>query len=186
MDAPTLRAGRARIDEAMGRVEIARGLRLPDLEPQLGLRRSGGQSGLFVGLATSLPLFDRGARRIDAFRADEDAARAEQQGLEEEWAAAHVIATRTLTALAGAGMGFDGAWFEALEQATTASEARFEVGEGTLFELLDSRRARLQALEDYHRWQAEWQRARSEVNRLEGQPLTPALLCIDPFRDDTR
>jgi len=81
------------------------------------------------------------------------------------------------------GVQFDDAWFASLEQAVTAAQARFDAGEGTLTELLDSRRARLEALDDYHAWLSEWWTARMELARAEGRPPSAALLCTDPFRE---
>jgi outer membrane protein TolC len=154
---------------------------MPDFAPQVGVRRSGGQTGLYVGLATLLPFFDRGSARIDAALAEERAALADQRDIEERWSAARAGARGVLDALGEAGRSFDEGWFESLALAVESAEARYRLGEGTLYELLDSRRARLQALDDYHEWQAEWWRARLELDRLEGRPVSAATLCTDPY-----
>lgn len=185
-DPPAVRVARARVEAARGGVQLARGLQLPDLDPQVGVRRTGGQSGLYLGLSTTLPLFDRGSRRLAAARADEGAALEELRAAEAEQAAALAAARQRLTLLEEAGRAFDAAWFEQAEQAVTASEARFTLGEGTLLELLDSRRARLQALDDYHAWQSEWWSARVDLARLEGRAPDATLLCTDPFRETSR
>ena len=78
----------------------------------------------------------------------------------------------------------DADWFAALDQTVTAAEARFELGEGTLFELLDHRRARLQALDDYALWLSEWWNARAQALRLRGGTPDASLLCTDPFREN--
>jgi outer membrane protein TolC len=179
--APEIRVAEARAQEASGSVDLARGIRMPDFAPQVGVRRTGGETGLYVGLATALPLFDRGSARIDAALAEERAALAEQRDVEERWSAARAGARGVLDALAEAGRSFDEGWFASLEQAVESSEARYRLGEGTLYELLDSRRARLQALDDYHEWQAEWWRARLELDRLEGRPASATTLCTDPY-----
>ncbi|MEZ4422036.1 MAG: TolC family protein [Gemmatimonadota bacterium] len=183
---PAVRLARARVEAARGGVQLARGLQLPDLEPQVGVRRTGGESGLYLGLSTALPFFDRGTRRLAAARADEDAALAELRAAESMQSAALAATRQRLTLLEDAGRAFDAAWFDQADQAVTAAEARFSVGEGTLLELLDSRRARLQALDDYHAWQSEWWAARVDLARLEGRAPDATLLCTDPFRETSR
>ncbi len=178
-----LRLAKARVEAAYGATEIARGVGLPDFSPQVGVRRTEGNTGLFVGLAAMLPLFDRGGERVDASIAEENVARAEQRDAEAHWAAALVSARSTLGALERAGTRFDEQWFQSLEGTVTAAAARYRLGEGTLVELLDARRARLQALDDYTLWQSEWWAARLEVARLEGRPATASTICTHPYRE---
>ena len=184
--APSVRAAEAQVEAARGSVEVARGIRLPDVLPELGLRRSGGRTGLYLGVSTQLPFFDRGSRRIAAAHAEESAALAERTAAERAWASGRAGTLAALSALERSGTSFDATWFDSLEQTVVAAEARFEMGEGTLVELLDSRRARLQALDDYHAWLAEWWAARVELSVLEGTPPSPELLCMDPFRELAR
>jgi outer membrane protein len=180
---PDLRVAEARVDAARGATEVARGIRMPDFAPQVGVRRSGGNTGLFVGLATALPFFDRGGERVGASIADENSALAERRDVEERWAAARAGASAVLASLERAGRHFDESWFESLERTVSSAEARYRLGEGTLMELLDSRRARMQALDDYHEWQAEWWAARIEVEHLEGRPVPASAICTDPFTE---
>jgi len=180
---PDLRVAEARVDAARGATEVARGIRMPDFAPQVGVRRSGGNTGLFVGLATQLPFFDRGGERVGASIADENSAVAARRDVEERWGAAQAGASAVLASLERAGAHFDQEWVQSLAWTVSAAEARFRLGEGTLTELLDSRRARLQALDDYHVWQAEWWAARIEVERLEGRPVPASAICTDPFTE---
>lgn len=179
---PELDLAAAHVDAAQAGITQARGLRAPDFTPQVGLRRVGGLNALYLGIGTTLPLFDRGSRRIDAARAEYQAASEEAAAVEADLLARVVAARRSLRALESAGRGFNEAWFASLEQTVTAAEARYELGEGGLFELLDSRRARLEALDDYSVWQAEWWYARVALERLEGRELDASLICLDPFR----
>jgi len=181
--APEVRMAEARAEAAGGAIDVARGARRPDIQPEFGVRRSGGQTGLYLGISTDLPFFDRGSRRLDAVTLDESVMTAQRDDTERRWASARVGAARALEALDRAGAGFDAAWFEDIEETVTASEARYRLGEGTLMELLDSRRARLQALDDYHSWQVEWWAARIDLSRLEGQMPSADLICMDPYRD---
>ena len=180
---PELEMAQAGVDAARAAVQQAKGVRAPDIAPQVGVRRTGGQSGLYLGLSTTLPLLDRGGERIEAARGEEMAALAAEREMTERLASARVASREALEALQAGGSAFDGEWFRALDQAVTAAEARFELGEGTLFELLDSRRARLQALDDYHTWLAEWWAARARLERLEGRTLNANLVCMDPYRE---
>ena len=118
-----------------------------------------------------------------AARSRETAALADLALVEARVAARREAARRGLDALERAGGSFTESWFTALDQTVAAAEARFALGEGTLFELLDHRRARLQALDDYARWLAEWWAARAELARLSGQTPDATLLCTDPFRE---
>jgi outer membrane protein TolC len=173
---PELRAAEARVDAARGATEVARGIRMPDFAPQVGVRRTQGQTGLYVGLATSLPLFDRGSERIGASIAEENTAMAERRDLEQRWEAARAGARGVLESLER-----DGVWFESVDQTVEAAEARYELGEGTLYELLDGRRARLQALDDYALWMSEWWGARLELERLDGRAAPASVICMNPF-----
>lgn len=180
-DPQELRLAEAEVEAARAAVELARGARLPDVAPDVGVRRSGGNTGLYLGLSTTLPLFDRGSARIGAAMADEVAATADRRDAEERWAAAHAAALEVLGSLERAGSWFDDEWRESLDRTVVAAEARYRLGEGTLVELLDSRRARLGALDDYYTWLSEWWIARLEVERLEGRLAKPEIICITPI-----
>lgn len=180
---PELELANARAAMADANITVAKGIRAPDVTPQIGVRRAGGLNALYLGIATSLPLFDRGSRRIAAAQAEQRATSAEAEAVEALLMARLVIARRSLDALSVGGRGFTQSWFEALERTITSAQARYDLGEGTLFELLDSRQARLEALDDYAVWQAEWWEARAELARLEGRVLDDATLCLDPFRE---
>ena len=169
----------ARVEAARGATEVSRGIRMPDFAPQVGVRRTGGNTGLYVGLATSVPIFDRGSERIGAFVAEENRAMTERRDAEERWVASTAGAQRVLESLERAGTHFDDTWEASLERTVEAAEARYRLGEGTLVELLDGRRARLEALDDHAVWMSEWWAARLEVERLAGRAASPSLICLD-------
>jgi cobalt-zinc-cadmium efflux system outer membrane protein len=177
---PDLLAADARLEAAQAGIDQALARRVPDLIPQVGLRRTGGNSGLYLGINAALPLFDYGNRGVDAARASEAAADRGREDLVRRLAAERSAAARSRQALEAAGQAFSAAWRANLEAAVTAAEARFELGEGTLYELLDNRRARLAALEDYWQWQAEWWAARAREARLEGAGLSAFAPCAFP------
>lgn len=168
-------AARVRRWEA-GRRELG-ALAIPDLLPEVGVRRMGGVEALYLGLSVELPLFDRNQGAREAARLEARAAEAEMQEVERRLDAQHSAALQALQALEAAGSRFDEAWIRALDQAVEASEARYTLGEGTLTELLDGRRARLQALADREYWRAEWLVWRGRVARTVGRPITEDILC---------
>lgn len=172
------------LDEAEARVRGWEAIRrelgaraIPDLLPEVGLRRMGGVEALYLGLSMELPLFDRNRGAREAARLEARAAGAELEGLERRLAAEQTAALQALQALEAAGSRFDEAWARALDRAVEATEARYTLGEGTLTELLDGRRARLQALSDQENWRAEWLAWRAQVARTAGRPITERLLC---------
>jgi outer membrane protein, heavy metal efflux system len=158
-------------------VALTRARTVPDLHPQLGIRRVGGVSGLYLGFAVELPAFDRGGAGIAAARAEREAVRAERDDLAGRLAADRVAAAGALRSYEGAGARFTADWAQALERSVTASRTAYELGDGTLTELLDARRARLGSLDDHARWQAEVRVARARADRLSGGELGASLLC---------
>lgn len=167
----------ARTQVARGRVREARAAAIPDVIPQVGLRRSGGHSALYMGLEIPVPLFDRNQGTREAARLERRAAEEDARALDTQLQAQRSAALRSLDATEAAGARFTPEWRAALERTVEAAEARYRLGEGTLTELLDSRRARLMALGDFQRWQAERVTWRARAARLSGQPITAESLC---------
>lgn len=166
---------RAREAEAAGRE--ARAAALPDLQPLVGFRREGGESAAILGIQVGLPI--PGRERTVARAADREA---RARALEHRWTAkeveaAHSGARAALDLLEAAGAGFDSAWLQALDRTVEGATARFEAGEGSLVDLLESRRARLEALDDFESWKAELRTERLRVAALEGGPVDVNLFC---------
>jgi len=185
-DPPELASARAVGEAVRSEIDVARGRSRPDLVPGVGLRRAQGANALFLSLRTTLPLFDLGRARVDAARREAEAVDGEIEALEARLAAERAAAGRALAAVEAAGAVFDDGWSAALEQTLAGAELRYELGEGTLYELLDSRRARLAAADDYATWLADWWRARARLARLSGRPPGPALICTDPPLPENR
>lgn len=164
---------------AMAVVSVAKARRYPDIEPQAGLRRTQGFSGLFLGLLMPIPVLNTGGPLVAAAEAELEAAAAEQDAVGRRVAAERAAARGALAALDRAGARFTAEWRAALDKTLTAAAARYDAGEGTLAELLDSRRARLAALDDYERWRAERRVARARLARLGAAPVDATLLCDD-------
>ncbi|MBT8402646.1 MAG: TolC family protein, partial [Gemmatimonadetes bacterium] len=178
---PDVELARAEVEAANSRVSIARGLGLPDFSPAVGVRRAAGTEALYLGFSTTLPLFDLGGRRVAAARSETRAAEHELAALELRFAAERAAARRALEAVEAARVHFGAEWFTALDQMVTAAEARYDLGEGTLFELLDARRTRIQAMDDHAAWQAELWQARTRLARLSGVAPAAAVICSEPL-----
>jgi cobalt-zinc-cadmium efflux system outer membrane protein len=179
--APDLLVADAR--EARGRAALARARagRIPDLAPEVGLRRTMGVQALYAGFSLDLPLFDRQGRAVDAATAEARSAAAEAHDLRRAVAAQRVAAREAAVALTEAGAHFvTPEWSQDLARTVEAVEARWELGEGSLMELLDGRRARLEALAARERWAAAWLVARARLQRLSGTRPAPELFC-DPL-----
>jgi outer membrane protein TolC len=170
----TARAGLAEAETA-----VARAVRVPQLAPQVGFRRSAGFSGLLLGLSLDLPLFSGGGARLAAAEAMADAARADQQQLERQLVAEAAGERRALELLDARAPDFGAGWQDDLALAVGAAAARWDEGAGTLAELLEARRARLAALEEHATWAATRAASRLALARAAGHPMTATLLTDD-------
>lgn len=168
----------AEVAQAEARASLARAARIPDLVPQVGLRRSAGFSGLLVGLSLELPFFTGGEAAVTATSLEaraSEAARSAVTRTRDGELAAHDRAIADLLMLAET---HDASWREDLGAVVRAEERRLEIGEGSLFRLFDARRARLAALTEYVSWRETLTRYQVRLARLGGVPLTAALLCL--------
>jgi outer membrane protein TolC len=175
----TLQVAAARAEAARAAARVAAARAVPDIVPQIGVRRTAGITGLFLGIGTELPLFGATRRLSQASQFEVQAADAERAGATAQLAAERRAAEAELRLLDAAGQRFDLAWRAALERTLSSAQARYDAGEGTLAELLDARRARMTALDDFATWRAERRAARARVARVTGRPLEAALLCDD-------
>lgn len=177
---PEVAAARAREEAARAGLDLARASRIPDVQPQVGFRRAAGTEALYVGLAFQLPLFDRRGGATEAAAAELAAARAELRASTGMVESRRAATARALEALDEAGTRFRTGWVADLDRVVEATEARYDLGEGTLVELLDGRRARFEALASRERWRAAWRIQHARLLRLSGVEATPDLFC-DPL-----
>ncbi len=164
----------AAADAAVTRASAAR---VPDLRPSAGLRRTQGFSGLWLGIALDIPILQSGSAAEQAARFQADAARDDRDALERLVAARDVGAGAALQQLDQAADVFDTRLVSDLERAVRSSESRYTAGEGTLVELLDTRRARLVLLTEFEEWRAAQRIARARKARLSGIPIDAEMLC---------
>jgi len=164
----------AAADAAVARASAAR---VPDLRPSAGLRRSQGFSGLWLGVALDIPLFQSGSATEQAARFQADAAREDRDALARAVAARDAGAREALRQLEQASAVFDPGLVSDLERAVRSAESRYAAGEGTLVELLDTRRARLALLTEYEEWRSAQRVARARKARLSGNPIDAEMLC---------
>lgn len=182
---PVIDAAEARLRVARGGEALAGGERIPDLRPEFGVRRTMGVEALYAGLAVSLPFFDRGSRRVQGARAYLAAAEADARDTRARIDAETTAARRAFEALDAVRPDFAApGWDADLQRVVDAARARLDLGEGTLAELLDARRARLRALEARERWAAEWRASRARLAALEGREPTADLFCDPLIRED--
>lgn len=169
-------------DAAVARADA---LRVPDLRPIAGLRRTAGFSGLLLGLSLELPIMPGLAAGSDAARADLASAAASRDALARNIAAQQHANRRAATDLDQAGAVFDSTAASALERAVRAAFARYGSGEGTLVELLDARRARLAFLTEFEEWRTALRLARIRSARTSGLPLDGTLLCTPGYPEES-
>ena len=174
----------AQLREAEAALSLSRAQRIPDLEPQIGIRRSGGIDGLYLGLAFDLPLFGGTLQRSAAARAERAAVAAEHTEVERMLDSEREAAVRSLAALESAGAFFAEGWESTLDLSVSAALANYELGEGTLGDLLQARQARADALRDHAEWVAEVRAARIEAARLGHLPLDERVLCTGTANTD--
>ena len=158
-------------------VDVARAARVPDLRPSAGLRRTQGFSGLWLGLSLDIPIMPSGSAAEQAARYQADAAREEREALVRQVAARGAGADAALRQLDQASGVFDAQLVGDLERAVRSAESRYAAGEGTLVELLITRRARLLLLTEYEEWRAAQRIARARASRLNGVPIDAEMLC---------
>lgn len=172
----------ARTASAAAGADLARALRIPDLIPHVGFRRSAGFSGLLLGLSFDLPLRNTHGGALEAARAEADAARRAASAEAELRRGAVDGHARALEVLAEASPRRDAAWRADLDAIVAAEAARLEVGEGSLYRLFDARRMRLAAVTESEDWQLEVRRQRIRLARRGGLVLDASLLCIPEVR----
>jgi outer membrane protein TolC len=169
----------AAADAAVAR---ARAARVPDLRPSAGLRRTQGFSGLWLGLALDIPILQSGSAAEQAARFQADAARDDRDALARTVAARNAGAEAALRQLDQATAVFDARLVSDLERAIRSAESRYAAGEGTLVELLVTRRARLVLLTEYEEWRTAQRMARARKARLSGIPIEAEMLCVSNGR----
>jgi outer membrane protein TolC len=163
-------------------VAAARAARVPDLRPSAGLRRTQGFSGLWLGLSLDIPIMPSGSASEQAARYQADAARQERDALAGQVSARRAGADAALAELDGAAGVFDTQLVADLERAIRSAESRHAAGEGTLVELLITRRARLALLTEYEEWRAAQRIARARAARLNGVLIDGEMLCDNDGR----
>lgn len=172
-----VRLADAMVARAEAASRLAAAARVPDLLPQVGLRRTAGFSGLLVGVALELPVFGRTQSALATARAEAAAVEADRAQLVERVTATQRGRAAALARLEAAASAWTPERLADLDRAVAAAEARHAAGEGSLFELFDARRARLLVRAEYEAWRADVRRARIDLARASDAPLVATLLC---------
>jgi cobalt-zinc-cadmium efflux system outer membrane protein len=176
---PELRQARFDAEAARAAADRASAARVPDIVPIAGLRRTAGYSGLLLGVSMELPLLRSGAAAEESARFQAEAAEALRVDLERRMSAQLAGAEAALAALGQAAPAFDASLRDDLERAVRAQQSRLALGEGTIAELLDARRARMNTLNEYAEWRAMRVELRARQARLAGRPVDARVLCED-------
>jgi cobalt-zinc-cadmium efflux system outer membrane protein len=176
---PELLQARYQAEAARALEARAKAARVPDVAPIAGLRRTAGYSGLLLGLSMELPLLRSGAAAQASARFQAEAAEALRVEAERRIGAQRAGTDAALASLAQAAATFDARLVEDLDRAVKAQQSRLAQGEGTLTELLDARRARVNTLNEYAEWRAQRAELRARRARLSGRPVDAEVLCED-------
>lgn len=176
---PDLLQARFNVAAAQATADRAHAARVPDIAPVAGLRRTAGYSGLLLGLSMELPLLRSGAAAEASARFQAEAAEALRADLERRTAAQRAGTDAALVSLAQAAPAFAATLLDDLDRAVRAQQSRLDQGEGTIAELLDARRARVNTLNEYAEWRAMRAELRARRARLAGRPVDAQVLCED-------
>lgn len=168
----------SRLEAATAAVALARSMRIPDLVPEVGYRRTAGYSGLLLGFSLELPLFNGGGAQLSAREFERDATAADRLAMVQSLGGEIAGEQRALELLLAGAPPHDSAWRADLRAAVAAEMTRLEVGEGSLFRLFDARRARLASLTEYQAWLLEVRSRRIRLARLGHGELDASLLCL--------
>jgi outer membrane protein TolC len=127
-------------------------------------------------------VFTSGGASVRAARAELAAVEAERADLASRIKSDELALWAALHDLESAGERFDAVWQADLVRALHAAQERYDAGEGTLAELLDARRARLAALDEYETWRASRRLVRIRLASVLGAPIDNSILCDTDFR----
>ena len=164
-----LAALRAADDAGTRRVSAERRALLPDVVVQAGTKQTAGYSTRVIGVAVPLPLFDRNTAARNRAAAELDLVRAERRAIEQTVrtsVTATIESYRTL--LSAQPDGTDSLVTRVAEVARIA-DAAYAAGGGTLLELLDARRMRIETLTAVLRWVADVRIAHVDLLRAVGK-----------------
>lgn len=167
----------ASANAANQRLSAERRAVLPDVVVEVGAKQTAGFSTRVVGVSVPVPLLNRNTAARERAAADLDLVKADRRAMEDAVRAGVIQALESCTALlASRPADVDSLVARASEVARIA-EAAYAAGGGSLLELLDARRAHLDAMTAALRWTADLRLARLELRRALGlSPLDPLAL----------
>jgi len=158
-------------------LELERSFRIPDLTVSVGPRRfeENGQSAWVAGISVPIPVFDRnqGSRRAAEF--DLERTRRDAEAVRVSLEAELVSAYERLQAVALETNAMNHEIVPAAETAFTSTETGYREGKLGFLEVLDAQRALFEARMLLLDSREEYAIARTELERLIGRPLSPAI-----------
>ena len=172
---PALRAAEAERERAQRQLEQERALRTPQPSLRLGEARDPEVRSMTIGVALSIPIWDRRDGQIAQARASIDLATAQldrqRAQLLRELEAAHArfaIAQRQIAT-------FEAGLLRSAESASRVAEAAYRFGERSFIEVLDAQRTLRLVRSDYNQARFERILAWLDIDRLRAH---------DPFRPE--
>lgn len=146
-DSPAARLARDEAVSAEARVELAQRERYPVPSVSLGRTWTDGPFGAanFVGLASEIPILDTRRAQVDKAQAEAASARERERGTRATLQAEYQRHLDTLRLRREALARFDREVYERQAAFLEMAESAYRLGRGTMFELLDAHRTRLEA-----------------------------------------
>jgi len=132
-----------------------------------------------LGVSLELPILRSGAAAQAAAHFQARAAEQLRLDAERRLLAQRAGTDAALAVLVEAGSAFDAQLRDDLDRAVRAQQSRLSQGEGTIAELLDARRARVNTLNEFAEWRAMRAELRAREARLAGRPVNEQVLCED-------
>jgi cobalt-zinc-cadmium efflux system outer membrane protein len=158
----------ASTNAANQRVSAERRAVLSDVAVEVGAKQTAGYSTRVVAVAVPLPLLNRNTSARERAAAELDLVKADRRAMEQAVRASVISALGSCAALLAAQpAGVDSLVVRA-EDVARIADAAYAAGGGSLLELLDARRAHVDALSAALRWTAELRLARLDLFRAMG------------------
>lgn len=172
---PELQAANSALDAARLQRTAARLGSLPQPDLIGGMKRTNGATGAVIGVSLPIPLFDRNQGEREVATGELRRAEAHRRAVEAMITTEVTAAVETLEALLDA-LGPD-EWDLGARgrEMTEIMENAYREGGATLVELLETRRAAIEAQISALRWHAELRIALLQLNYLTGAPLLEGL-----------
>jgi len=142
---PELLASRAKVEAAVGAIEVERSILIRQLGATFGLKRTGSTNGMVAGVSMTVPVFDQNHGEIQRATGEqlaaEQEARWQERAIAAEVEGAYQAAARLVAQVAALQPAFLGR----AEQSQQIAVGAYQEGAATLLQVLDASRALTEA-----------------------------------------